>query len=388
MELTDNRYSRTRSILKILSVIMLAYGFFSHSPSLIAIGCGYVFAAANPFRYRIVINIGLILHSLQLLQAAYVFFTADSFHLYGESILAIVALAVLLKYYPSPYPIFTNLINFLMPTPMNVAIADTFPGLIKKLAGNGLIGKVDGLYINSDAFNIVQEEGFLGFTPSENIIDTAKRADVKPGRKLLDVGCGIGGPACLLASEFDLDVTGVDLLDWNAAFGNALAAQRGISDQCRFRQGNALALPFDDESFDYVFGMDAWCHVPGREKMIDECRRVLKKDGTILFHDWIMDKGDSEGFRFVYAFPPLETLESYSKKLEDAGFEIICGEKRNDDFRNHVAGLKESIRANKRRLIDACGRELYDNWDFIVDYTYKVIDDGRLGSGRFIARKK
>ena len=127
--------------------------------------------------------------------------------------------------------------------------------------------------------------------------------------------------------------------------------------------------------------------MPGRDKMIEECRRVLKDDGMILFHDWIMDKGDSEGFRFVYAFPPLETMESYSEKLRQAGFEIMCAEKRNDDFKTHVAGLKESIRANKRRLIDTCGRELYDNWDFIVDYTYKVIDDGRIGSGRFIARK-
>ena len=388
MELTGNSYGKTSSFLKILSVIMLVFGLFDQSPYMIAMGCGYFFSATNPFRYRIVINIGLIFHSLQVSQAIYLLMAADGVNVNGELILSSMALIVLLKYYPSPYPLSTNILNFLLPTSINVAFVDAFPMFMKKMAGNGLIGKVDGLYINSDAFNIVQEEGFLGFTPAKNIIETAQKADVRPNKKLLDVGCGIGGPACLLASEFNLDVTGVDLLSWNVAAGNALATQRGINDRCRFRQANALALPFDDNSFDYVFGMDAWCHVPGRDKMIEECRRVLKDDGIILFHDWIMDKGDSEGFRFVYAFPPLETMESYSEKLRQSGFEIICAEKRNADFKAHVAGLKESIRTNKQRLIDVCGRELYDNWDFIVDYTYKVIDDGRIGSGRFIARKK
>lgn len=388
MALTDNEYRSTGSILKVLSLGMIVSGLYSHSVAVIAVGFGYWMASANPLRYRVVINIGLILHGLQLVRALYCLATADVFASYTDLLVSPVALAVLARYYPSAYPLSSNILNCILPAGFNVSVIDAFPVILKKLSGNGIIGTVEGLYYDSDAFSIVQEEGFLGFTPARNIIETAQRAEVQGGKTLLDVGSGIGGPACLLAAEFGLDVTGVDLLDWNVVEATKLAAQRGLSDTCRFEQANALSLPFEDKSFDYVFGMDAWCHVPGRDKLLNECHRVLKDDGTLLFHDWLTDKSDSEGFRFVYAFPPLETLESYQDKLRDAGFDILCAENRSVDFKAHVAGLRESVHRNKRQLIDVCGRELYDNWDLVVEYTYRMIDEQRLGSGRFIARKK
>lgn len=388
MALKNIDYTKTSSVLKVLSLIMLASGFYSNSAALAAVGCGYWLAAANPFRYRIAINIGIILHVFQFCQAIYCLMSTGTIESHVDLFASPVVLAVLLKYYPSPYPVSSNILNFLIPTQFNVSVVDAFPIILKKLSGDGIIGKVEGLYIDSEAFSIVQEEGFLGFTPAGNIIETAKKAQVESGKTLLDVGCGIGGPACLLAAEFGLNVTGVDLLDWNVDWATSLAAQRGLSAKCRFIQSNALSMPFDDGSFDYVFGMDAWCHVPGRDNLLKECRRVLKDDGTLLFHDWIMDKGDSEGFRFIYAFPPLETMESYKDKLRQAGFEVLCAEKRSEAFKAHVSGLRDSVRNNKRRLIDVCGRELYDNWDLVVQYTYRMLDEQRLGSGLFIARKK
>ncbi|MDA8137043.1 MAG: methyltransferase domain-containing protein [Desulfobacteraceae bacterium] len=387
MRSTDNDYRTMGITLRILAVVMFASGLYNHFPFFAAIGCGYWLAAGNPWRYRIMINVGIILHSLQFARAIYCLASAGLTVPYFELLASPVMVFALIKYYPSPYPVSSNLLGFLFPVAWTVPVIDAFPELFKKLAGKGIVGTVEGLYFNSDAFNIVQEEGFLGFTPTRDIVETAKNAEVRSGGKLLDVGCGIGGPACLLAAEFGLNVTGVDLLEWNVAAASSLAARRGISDQCRFVQSNALSLPFDDGDFDYVFGMDAWCHIPGRDKLLRECHRVMKKGGTILFHDWTMNKRDSEGFRFIYAFPPLETVDSYSEKLRAAGFEVLHAQARNEAFRRHVATLRDTLRANKRRMIDTCGRELYDNWDLVSAYTLKMIETERLGSGLFIARK-
>jgi ubiquinone/menaquinone biosynthesis C-methylase UbiE len=180
----------------------------------------------------------------------------------------------------------------------------------------------------------------------------------------------------------------VDLLTWNIERSRALAAARRLDGVCRFQQANALSLPFAENTFDYVFGSDAWCHVPEREKLLRECYRVLKPGGTIFYHDWIRYRGDSECFRFIYAFPPLETMDSYGEKLRQAGFEIVTAEMRNEAFREHVAGLCDTLRSRKRRMIDTCGRELYDNWDIVSRYTLKMIVEEKLGSGLFVARKK
>ncbi len=388
MILTKNEYRSTGTLLRVLAFVTLISGFYSHSLALVAIACGYWLAATSPWRYRIMINVGIVLHLLQFVRALYCLFSADLSVSYVDLLVAPAVLAVLVRFYPSPYPVSSNIMGFLIPTNWIVSGIDAYPGLFKKLSGEGVIGTVEGLYANSDAFSIVQEEGFMGFTPTREVVDTAKKAEVQCGKTLLDVGCGIGGPACLLAAEFGLKVTGVDLLDWNVAAASSLATRRGLGGQCRFIQSNALSLPFDDGSYDYVFGMDAWCHIPGRDKLLAECHRVLKADGTILFHDWIMDKGDSEGFRFIYAFPPLETVDSYKEKLSRAGFDIVLAETRNRAFRDHVAALRSTLLTDKRRMIDICGRELFDNWDIVSLYTLRMIEEERLGSGIFIARKK
>ena len=385
---TTNEYKKTTMMLKILAVILLVSGIFSNQAALIAIACGYYVASTNPWRYRIMIHVGLILHACQFLRAIFCMMTDASCLSYIDLLISPAIFGVLVLYYPSPYPASSNLLGWIVPTGLIVAVIDTFPTLFKLMSKNSIIGTVEGLYINSDAFSIVQEENFLGFTPTGDIIEAAQQAGVQRGKTLLDIGCGIGGPACMLAAEFGLNVTGVDLLAWNVERASAYAASRGLKNSCRFVQSNALSLPFKDNTFDYVFGMDAWCHIPNRDQLLKECYRVLKEDGTILFHDWLMDQGDSEGFRFVYAFPPLETIDTYTQKLREAGFDIDCAYSRREAFKTHVSGLRATLHTNKRRMIDTCGRELYDNWDVISLYTLKMIEKKKLDSGCFIAQKK
>lgn len=388
MASTDNEYRTTGTLLKILSIITLTSGLYNHSVPLVAIACGYWLAAINPWRYRIMINVSIILHLLQFVRALYCLVTADLSVSYVDLLISPLVLAFLIKLYPTQYDVLSNVLAYILPTGWMVSGIDTYPALFKKLSGNGILGSVEGLYINSDAYNILQEEGFLGFTPADEIIETARKAEVQSERALLDVGCGTGGPACLLAAEFGLNVTGVDLLEWNITAASLMAASRGLSDKCRFRQANALFLPFDGGAFDYVFGMDAWCHIPDKDKLLGECHRVLKEEGTIIFHDWIMNKGDSEGFRFIYAFPPLETVDSYSEKLGRAGFEVVCAQSRSEAFRAHVINLRNNLLTRKRRMIDTCGRELYDNWNVALLYALRMVEEERLTSGLFMARKK
>ncbi len=84
-------------------------------------------------------------------------------------------------------------------------------------------------------------------------LELARRANLQPGQRVLDVGGGLGGPARTLAAEFGCTVTVLDLTEEFCRTGELLTTWTNLSHQVTFQQGNALALPFPDHSFDVVW---------------------------------------------------------------------------------------------------------------------------------------
>lgn len=393
-----DEYKKTGVLLKILSFSLLIIGIYDYQPLYIPFVISYFLASRNPWRYRIIINTGLILHFVVLIDTIFKYslfytsipYTGPSYtHVFYivNLIFNLLAFLLLAKYYPSPYPLWMNLTAFLFSTESNVEWIEKHPKFFNLLARKSIIGTILGLYYNSQSFNIIQEEGFLGFSPVKDILKLAKKAGVKDWTKLLEIGSGLGGPICAIAGEYRLRATGLDLLRHNTENAKALASRRNLSESVSFIQGNGMFLPFKDNSFDFVFGSDAWCHVPNRNKLVVEINRVLRKDGKVFFYDWLDTGGVSDGFRFIYAFPPLETMNGYKEKLNSAGFEIISAEYDTEHYINLVENVKGSVIKNKRRIIEECGRELYDNWLIVVNYTLKMLYEKKLGHGLFIARK-
>ncbi len=380
-------YYKTSILLKLLCLTLVLMGFLGRSIPLIAVALGYWIASKNPWRYRIMITIGIVLHALLFFQTVYVLTETKDFIFYASLFLNLTALIFLLKYYPSPYPVSMNITNFILPARMNINFIEKYPAAFEWFSKNSIVGTVEGLYYNSDAFNIIQEEGFLGFSPVKDIIRAAGKAGVEDGKRLLDLGSGLGGPLCTIAGAFKIQGTGIDLLERNVKRATMLAVSRNVSDRVRFLRGNAVELPLQDKTFDFVFGADAWCHISNRKKLLKEAYRLLKDGGTVFFYDWL-DLGDlSRGFRFIYSFPPLETLISYREKLREAGFSILYAEQNTETFKNNVSDVVGNVRRNKHRIIETCGRELYDNWEVVAQYTLKMIVEGKLGHALFIAKK-
>ena len=92
---------------------------------------------------------------------------------------------------------------------------------------------------------------------------------------MLDLGCGIGGPARYLATTFGCKVTGVDLSSGFIDAATYLTSRCGLSDRVTFQVGDALHLPFDDASFDTVFLQHVAMNIDDRAALYREIRRIL-----------------------------------------------------------------------------------------------------------------
>jgi SAM-dependent methyltransferase len=111
----------------------------------------------------------------------------------------------------------------------------------------------------------------------------ARLAKIIPGEKVLDAGCGIGGSARLLASEFRAEVTGVDLSPSFVEIARSLAEKSGTPG--RFECADALDLPFDDACFDVVWTQHAGANICDKRRFYLELRRVLRQGGRLAFQD-------------------------------------------------------------------------------------------------------
>jgi len=100
------------------------------------------------------------------------------------------------------------------------------------------------------------------------------------GRSVLDVGCGAGVDLARFARG-GAEVTGIDLAASAVDLARTNFAQQGLPG--RFEVADAERLPFPDNTFDLVYGHGVVQYTPSPQRLLAECRRVLKTGGEAIF---------------------------------------------------------------------------------------------------------
>lgn len=161
----------------------------------------------------------------------------------------------------------------------------------------------------------------------------AGRLGVKEGDKVLDVGCGIGGPMRNIARFTRANITGVTLNEYQVKRGNELNEEAGLKGKATSVQGNFMQLPFEDNSFDGVYAIEATCHAPKREGVYGEVYRVLKPGQIFACYEWCLtpkfDRNDSTHMLIKKkieegdGLPDMATQEEVVDALKNVGFEVV-----------------------------------------------------------------
>jgi demethylmenaquinone methyltransferase/2-methoxy-6-polyprenyl-1,4-benzoquinol methylase len=113
--------------------------------------------------------------------------------------------------------------------------------------------------------------------------------DLPPGSRGLDVGCGIGLQAIMLAEAVGAagHVTGVDRSLEFLDCARRIAEKAGISEQVSFQEGDMNNLPFDNDAFDWVWSANCAGYAPGEPlPLLKELARVIKPGGSVVILVW------------------------------------------------------------------------------------------------------
>jgi SAM-dependent methyltransferase len=149
--------------------------------------------------------------------------------------------------------------------------------------------------------------------------------DIGTGAEVLDIGCGIGGPARVMASR-GARVTGLDLTPAFVEAATSLSRMAGMGDRVSFKVGSATDLPFADATFDFATLLHVGMNIPDKAGLFREAYRILRPGGVFAVYE-VMRTGPGElSFPVPWAereeLSALETPDAYRKAAASAGFEL------------------------------------------------------------------
>ncbi|KFK38047.1 hypothetical protein AALP_AA3G063200 [Arabis alpina] len=162
----------------------------------------------------------------------------------------------------------------------------------------------------------------------------AMQLALKPGYKVLDVGCGIGGPMREIARFCNVSVTGLTNNEYQITRGKKENQLTGLDQTCNFVKADFMNMPFPDNSFDAVYAIAATCYAPDLYECYKEIYRVLKPGKHFAFHEWCLTdafnpnndehKKIKKEIETDYALPELRPATKCLEAMKQAGFEVIC----------------------------------------------------------------
>lgn len=218
-----------------------------------------------------------------------------------------------------------------------------------------------------DRLQLLWGQGFMSPGGPDEVRAIVARLDLR-GRRVLDIGCGTGGPALVLAGEMGAQVVAVDVEPQVLDRGKDHAAAAGLSDRIDFRLIEPGPLPFADAAFDVVFSKDALIHVPDKQALYREVLRVLKPGGRFAASDWLCSE-DAMADPNFQAFVrdemdfAMATAAQTLAAMRRAGFSDVAATDRNAWYARLCASeLREIEGPLREAAIAISGADSYASW--------------------------
>ena len=172
---------------------------------------------------------------------------------------------------------------------------------------------------------------------------------LRPGMKVLDVGCGVGGPAREIAKFIGCEIVGITINQRQIDHAIELTTQAGLGHLCTFIRGDFLKLDehFTPASFDAAYAIEATVHAPSLKEVYTGIARVLKPGAVFGLSEWVMTPNyDPSNSKHISirdqiergnSLSNLQTSDQCRDAMVHAGFKLYHDE----DFAKHWDHLSQ-----------------------------------------------
>lgn len=173
----------------------------------------------------------------------------------------------------------------------------------------------------------------------------AHKMNINENMKVLDVGCGVGGPGREICRFTDCTIVGLNNNDYQVERAEHYAKKYNLDHKLSYVKGDFMQMDFEPESFDAVYAIEATVHAPVLEGVYSEIYKVLKPGGVFGVYEWVMtDKYDENikehreiayGIEVGDGIPKMYKREVAEQALKNVGFQI--------EFERDLADVDDEI---------------------------------------------
>jgi ubiquinone/menaquinone biosynthesis C-methylase UbiE len=209
---------------------------------------------------------------------------------------------------------------------------------------------------------------------------------------ILDVGCGSGRSAIVLARKYGCRIVGVDIEIGSLRRAQAEAVSKGVADRVTFREADANHLPFQDETFDGAI-FQASLIFTDKAKALQEAYRTIRTGGFLGVIELSWKKRPTEEIvarvreTLCAAAVNTETQEEWIQLFDLSGFEVVYSELK--DHRFNFSGMlkNEGLRDSLRIALKSLSNETVKRKMEQITSLFKETNE-YLGYGIYVARKR
>lgn len=230
--------------------------------------------------------------------------------------------------------------------------------------------------------------GYVSTGGLETTKEFVAKLDLKPGQKVLDVGCGIGGGDFYMAENFNVEVVGIDL----SINMISIALERAVGLNCavEFEVADCTTITYPDNAFDVIYSRDTILHIQDKPALFRSFYKWLKPGGKVLISDYCRSAGTASPEFAEYIKQrgyDLHDVQAYGQMLRDAGFDEVIAEDRTDQFSKVLERELNAVEKEKERFITDFSEEDYDA--IVGGWKSKLVrvSSGEQRWGLFVAEK-